>query len=112
MASIDELWLTDFGEPYPGEPAAFRPALILGPPSPFGATFPFVLVAPLTSRHRGLSLHISVEADDRTGLDVDSVVQCELVRSINRTRLIHRIGVVDPATSRAVSTVIRSLFDH
>ena len=45
MASVDELWLTDFGDPYPGEPASFRPALILGPPSSFGATFPYLAAA-------------------------------------------------------------------
>ncbi len=31
MASVDDLWLVDFGEPYPGEPGSYRPALVLGP---------------------------------------------------------------------------------
>ena len=44
MASIDDLWLVDFGEPYPGEPAAHRPALVIGPPETFGPAFPFVIV--------------------------------------------------------------------
>lgn len=52
MASVDDLRLVDFGEPYPGEPAAHRPALVLGPPDTFGPGFPFVIVAPLTTRHR------------------------------------------------------------
>ena len=29
MASPNELWLTDFGAPYPGKPAHFRPALVV-----------------------------------------------------------------------------------
>jgi mRNA-degrading endonuclease toxin of MazEF toxin-antitoxin module len=84
MASIDDLWLVDFGEPYPGEPAADRPALVLGPPDTFGPVFPFVIVTPLTTTRRGLSLHVEVEPTDESGLDEISYIQCELLRSINR----------------------------
>lgn len=112
MASVDELWLVDFGEPYPGEPAAHRPALILGPPETFGQGFPFVIVAPATTAHRGLSLHVEVEATVDTGLDSISYIQCELIRSINRNRLIHRLGVVSPDISDRVATIINSLLDH
>ncbi len=112
MASIDNLWLVDFGDPYPGEPAAHRPALILGPPDTFGPGFPYVIVAPLTTARRGLSLHVEVGATERTGLDSTSYVQCELIRSINRNRLVHHLGVVDPAVSAAVAGVIRTLLDH
>lgn len=66
MASVDDLWLTDFGEAHPGEPAALRPALILGPPDTFDPRFPFVIVATLTTARRGLSLHVEVEASSDT----------------------------------------------
>ena len=112
MASIDELWLVDFGDPYPGEPAHHRPGLILGPPDTFGPEFPFVVVCPLTTIRRGLSLHIEVEPSNATGLDDVSYVQCELIRSVNRRRLVHRLGAVDRATSRAVDDVVRTLLDH
>ena len=112
MASIDELWLVDFGEPYPGEPGRRRPALVFGPPDAFGATFPFVVVAPLTTTHRGLSLHVEVEPARDTGLDEVSYVQCELIRSINRNRLVHRLGVVDRHVSARVAEVVRSLLSY
>jgi mRNA interferase MazF len=112
MASVDDLWLVDFGEPYPGEPAAHRPALILGPPDTFGPGFPFVIVAPLTSSRRGLSLHIEVEATNDTGLDTTSYIQCELIRSINRNRLVHRLGAVSPDISNKVATVTKTLLNH
>lgn len=86
MASIDDLWLVDFGEPHPGEPASHRPAVVLGPPEAFGPTFPFVILAPLTTTDRGLSLHVEVEPHEATGLDEISYVQCELIRSVNRRR--------------------------
>lgn len=109
MASVDELWLTDFGDPFPGEPSFHRPALLVGPPETFGPAFPFALVVPLTSTRRGLSLHIEIEPTADNGLDVTSYAQCELIRSINRRRAVHRLGVVDLATSNAVREVLRIL---
>jgi len=112
MASVDDLWLVDFGEPYPGEPAEHRPALVLGPPDTFGPRFPFVIVVPLTTTQRGLSLHVEVESNPETGIDGTSYVQCELVRSINRRRLIHRLGTIDSDTSHRVTTIVRTLLSY
>mgnify|MGYP001823170681 CR=1 FL=1 len=112
MASVGDIWLVDFGEPYPGEPAAHRPALVVGPPEAFGPTFPFVILAPLTSTNRGLALHVEVDAGAESGLDITSYVQCELIRSVNRKRLIHRLGAVDPETSNQVATVIKTLLNY
>ena len=112
MASVDELWLVDFGEPHPGEPALLRPALVLGPPDNFGSGFPLVIVAPLTTTDRSLSLHIEVQATAQTGLRQTSFVQCELIRSINRTRLVERLGTIDLHTARTVDRVVRILLNH
>ena len=112
MASVDDLWLVDFGDAYPGEPDAHRPALILGPPDTFGPRFPFAIVSPLTTTRRALSLHVEVEASDASGLDETSYIQCELIRSINRDRLIHRLGSVDTPTARRVETIIRTLLSY
>ncbi len=112
MASTDDLWLVDFGEPYPGEPAAHRPALVIGPPESFGRSFPFVIVTPLTTTKRGLSLHIEVEPGASNGLDSTSYIQCELIRSISRRRLVHHLGAVDPRTSGRVASVVKSLLSY
>lgn len=112
MASTDDLWLVDFGDPYPGEPAAHRPALVLGPPDSFGPAFPFVIVTPLTTTRRGLSIHIEVEPTDESGLDEVSYIQCELPRSINRRRLVHRLGAINPEVGLRVSSVVRTLLNY
>ena len=112
MASVDDLWLVDFGEPFPAELAHHRPALVLGPPDTFGQDFPFVIVCPLTTTYRGLALHVEVEPTDTTGLDDTSYVQCELLRSVNRRRLLHRLGAVDVATSRHVTDIVKTLLNH
>lgn len=112
MASINDLWLVDFGEPYPGEPAAHRPALVLGPPGSFGPAFPFVIVTPLTTTRRGLSLHVEVEPASSNGLDQTSYIQCELLRSINRKRLVHQIGTINTDTTIRVASVIKTLLTY
>ena len=112
MASVDDLWLVDFGWLHPGEPADRRPALIVGPSDTFGPGFPFLVVVPLTTTRRGLSLHVEVDASAAAGLDEVSYVQCELIRSISRKRLVHRLGAVDPATSHRVAAVVRTLLGY
>ena len=112
MASPGELWLTDFGQPVPGEPARHRPALVVGPAPVFGGSLPFVIVVPTTTTRRGLSLHVEVEPTPDNGLGEVSYLQCELLRSINRRRLGSRLGTVDSATTLAVERVIRTLLGH
>ncbi len=112
MASVDDLWLVDFGDPYPGEPATLRPALVLAPPDMFGPDFPFVIVAPLTTTRRGLSLHVEIESGGATGLDETSYAQCELIRSINRRRLVHRLGQIGSDASYRVTSVVKMLLNH
>jgi mRNA interferase MazF len=112
MASVNDLWLVDFGDPYPGEPAHYRPALIIGPPDTFGANFPFVIVCPLTTKFRGLSIHVEVDPSSQNGLDERSYVQSELLRSINRRRLVHRLGALEAIACQHVETVVRTLLNH
>ncbi|MYI55986.1 MAG: type II toxin-antitoxin system PemK/MazF family toxin [Acidimicrobiia bacterium] len=65
-----------------------------------------------TTTRRDLSFHIEVEATPETGLAETSYVQCELVRSVNRDRLVHRLGMIDIEGSRRVTDVLRMLLGH
>lgn len=112
MASIDDIWLVDFGEPFPGEPAHHRPAVVLGPPETFGPRFPFVIVCPLSTTPRGLSLHVEVDPTEVNGLDEVSYIQCELIRSISNRRLIHRLGTIDAAVAQHVDEIVKTLLNH
>ena len=112
MASADDLWLVDFGEPFAGEPTHQRPAVVLGPPDTFGPDFPFVIVCPLTTTRRGLALHVEIEPSSRTGLADTSYVQCELLCSVHGRRLVRRIGAIDLATSRHITDIVKTLLDY
>jgi mRNA interferase MazF len=71
-----------------------------------------VIVTPLTTTRRGLSLHVEVEPTDESGLDEISYIQCELLRSINRRRLVLRLGTINPDVSLRVSSVIKTLLSY
>lgn len=112
MASPDEVWLVDFGDPHPGEPASLRPALVIGPHPSFGADFPFVILIPLTTARRGLSIHVEIEPTPETGLDETGYAQCEMIRSVHRRRLVQGLGAIDRETAEAVTVVVRTLLGH
>ena len=112
MASRDDIWLVDFGESSPGEPAHYRPALVVGPAPVFGANFPFAMVIPMTTTQRVLALHVEVEPTADNGLDETGYVQCELLRSVNARRLITQLGVIDLVTSTTVERVVRTLLGY
>ena len=111
MASPDELWLVDFGDLSPGEPASYRPALIVGPSRLFPDNLPFIIVMPLTTTRRGLLLHVEIEPSPANGLDETSYVQCELVRSINRRRLVSQLGRADGGVTYEASRILRTLLN-
>ncbi|MCY3862549.1 MAG: type II toxin-antitoxin system PemK/MazF family toxin [bacterium] len=118
MASVDELCLIDFGERHPGEPGSIRPALVIGPspifsqPDQSDIELPFIVVVPLTTTYRGLPFHVELEATQFNGLSETSFVQCELIRSVNRKRLIHRLGILEPDPSHQVAAVIKTLLNY
>ena len=84
----------DFGDPYPSEPALFRPALVVGPVPKFGARFPNVLVVPITTTYRDLDFHIEIETSPSNGLIATRYAQCELLRSVSTMRLVNKLGLL------------------
>ncbi len=112
MASPNETWMVDFGDPYRGEPAYHRPALIIGPSALYGDNLPFVVVLPLTTVRRGISFHVEIEPDSANGLNELSYVQCEMIRSISKKRLRSPLGFVGLVDAQRVETVVRRVLDY
>lgn len=50
--------------------------------------------------------------DLHSGLDELSYIQGELIRSLDRTRLVHRLGIVDSQTSSLVAEVVTTLLSY
>ena len=71
-----------------------------------------MIVTPLTTSRRGLDLHIELPANRQTGLWETSYLQSELLHCLNAARLSHRLGIIDPQTSRRVREIVRTLLNH
>ena len=98
ILDVGDLWLVNFGPPVPGEAAGVHPALIVAPQSPLirNSAIP-VSVVPLTSKQRPrMSTRVAIDPTDVSGLTDESYAQCEYVQPVSRSRLIQRIGEVDP----------------
>jgi len=67
---------------------------------PMGALLHAVVAAPVTSTVRGLSTEVRLGPAD--GLRAASVANLDNVQLVTRSRLIRRVGRVEPATMSAI----------
>jgi mRNA interferase MazF len=109
-----DLWLVDLGGlGQPGGPVGHeqggrRPALVLSADD-FNATAAgLAIVAPLTTRFRGIRTHVTVAPPDGNLARI-SYVLCEQVRAVSLERLERLVGSISPQVLHDVQYVIRRL---
>lgn len=110
MASRGEVWLVDLNPTRGHEQAGTRPALVVSADEFNHGPAGLVIVAPMTTRERGIPLHVSVDPPEG-GLDRRSFIKCEDVRSVSEQRLVRRFGVVSPETLALVADRLRIVLD-
>lgn len=110
MASRGEVWLVDLNPTRGHEQAGTRPALVVSADEFNHGPAGLVIVAPMTTRERGIPLHVSVDPPEG-GLDRRSFIKCEHVRSVSEQRLVRRFGVVSPETLALVADRLRIVLD-
>jgi len=99
--SRGQIWLTAFDAVRAGEPGKNRPAIIVGVDDLLsGSDHDLVVVVPLSSSAAGSQLRPVITQDE--GVDAASVAICRAVRSVNRKRLIRKLGVVRDDTLEEV----------
>jgi mRNA interferase MazF len=91
------MWLVALGAARTGEPGKHRPAVIISVNDILtGIDDELIVVVPVSSSltYNPLRPHISpVE-----GADTESVAVCRSVRAVARTRLLERLGILEPDT--------------
>jgi mRNA interferase MazF len=103
-----EVWLADLTPTRGREQAGRRPALVLSVDEFNAGPADLVIVAPITSRLRGIPSQVRVDPPEG-GLRQPSVILCEGVRSVSKDRLCERWGAVRPSTLEAVEDCLRIL---
>jgi mRNA interferase MazF len=110
MASADvprrgEIWLVALGAGRAGEPGKTRPAVVVSVDElSTGAPQDLIVVVPLSNSLAPSALR--VEVMPIAGVDRPSRAVCRAVRAVVHSRLVHRIGSVEPATMREIETVL------
>lgn len=110
MPSRGEIWLVDLNPTRGHEQAGMRPGLVVSVDEFNHGPAGLVLIVPLTTRARGIPLHVPVRPPEG-GVREPSFAKCEDIRSVSTERLAEQWGAVAPRTLAAVQDRLRVLLD-
>ncbi len=114
MASTDprrgDVWLVSFGAARPGEPGKNRPAIVISSNSlGTGTAADLVVVVPLSSSSAPSVLRPEIQ--DIDGVDRPSRAICRSIRGVANSRLLRRLGVLEPAALNEVERALMLIFE-
>lgn len=105
MVKRGEIWLATLDPTVGSEIQKTQPCLVISPPE-IHDHLRTVIVAPMTSKSRPAGFRIPISFQGTDGL-----VLLEQSRTIDKTRLIKRLGSAPPATLSRVLAVLRELYE-
>jgi len=103
-----EVWLLALNPTRGHEQAGIRPCLVVSADAFNRGPAGLVAVLPLTTRSRGIPLHVAIDPPEG-GLRERSYVKCEDIRSVAKERFSQLWGEVSPRTIAAVEDRLRVL---
>jgi mRNA interferase MazF len=103
-----EIYLVSFDPTVGHEIRKTRPALIIQ--NDIGNRYsPLTIVAAITPKISPLPYPVEavIEPSRTNGLDARSAIRLDQIRTVDRQRLINRLGVIDPSTMAKVNQAIQ-----
>jgi mRNA interferase MazF len=104
MVMRGEVWLAALDPTVGSEIQKTRPCLVVSPDE-MNKPLRTAIVAPMTTGSRAAPFRVPVRFKGKDGL-----ILPDQMRTIDKTRLVKRLGRVDAATLRAVLDVIAEMF--
>lgn len=105
MIKRGEIYYADLSPVVGSEQGGVRPVLIVQ--NDVGNKYsPTVIAAAITSKLNKAKLPTHVELTESSGLEKQSVLLLEQLRTIDKARLLARIGEVNPDTMRKVNSAL------
>lgn len=71
----------------------------------------WVTIAPITSQIRGIPTEVNIDSGPATGLRVDSAISTDNIRTVPKSALIRRIGVLPASCEPRLTAAIVKAFD-
>ncbi len=99
-----EVWLCTLNPTIGREIQKTRPCLIVSPDE-LNQRSPVMIVAPLTSGSRPARFRVAVQFGGKDGL-----ILPDQIRTLDRQRLVKRLGAVDDSTLSAVLAILTDMF--
>ena len=103
-----EVWLVTLAPTVGHEQTGRRPAIVISEDVFNSGPAELVVVLPITSTLRPIPSQVRLSPPDG-GLNRESAVLCEAIRSVSRSRLVRRLGPVSTARLRLVEDALRIL---
>ena len=100
-----DVWLVTLDPTVGSEIRKTRPALVLSPDE-MNAHIATVIIAPMTTKGRDYPTRVPCSFQGKSGQ-----VVLDQIRTIDKARLVKRLGRIDAATSEAVLGVLAELFE-
>jgi mRNA interferase MazF len=107
LPHVGEIWMTQFDLPFPHEPAALRPALIIAPSTDIDHIHISSIVIPFTSKIRKYEYWHPINPSIENGLLTTSHAQCDQLRSINKTRMRKKLGIIEIDDWQTIRELVR-----
>ena len=105
-----DIWMADLDPSRGHEQAGKRPVLVISANDFNSSPAGLVVVAPITSKSKGIRAHLPVEPG-YTGLKTKSFIISEQPRTISKARLGRRLGYISEPTMRELKMWLRVLLD-
>lgn len=106
MIKRGEIYFADLGVSEGSEQSGKRPVIILQ--NDIGNKHaPTTIIAPITSRTTKAKLPTQVWLSVTDGFRVDSMVMCEQIRTIAKSRLVKKIGQVQEDEMRLIDEAVK-----
>ena len=100
-----EVWLANLDPTVGSEIQKTRPCVVVSPPE-MHDYLRTVIVAPMTTGSQAAAFRIGLTFQGKSGL-----VLLDQVRSLDKVRLVKRLGVIHPATLQKLLTTLQSVFE-
>ena len=101
---VGEIWLAQLDTTVGSETQKTRPCVVISPDE-MNAHLRTVIVAPMTTRSRPARFRIALSFEGKQGL-----ILLDRIRTLDRTRLVKRLGALQPATLTATLQTLQALF--
>jgi mRNA interferase MazF len=101
-----EVWLINLDPTLRGEIKKTRPCLIVSPDA-INKYLDTIIAVPLTSTIRSYPTRINCTFQRKKG-----EVALDQIRSVDKTRLIRKIGTLDNATCKVICELLQEMFEY